>query len=120
MGSSRLVVGERQVQSNRGVCGIGLERKRILRNRIVVLPEPDVGGAEVRQGVGAVGGHGEHSLVGVDRAENVAGLMQLDRAGEELLGVRRALPLSRAPVQTRSGVRLREGPKGERRCADHW
>ena len=120
LGSGRLVVGERQIQANRGVGGIGLERQRILRNRIVVLPEPDVGGAEVRQGVGAVGGYGEHSLVGVDCAKDVAGLMQLDRPGEEPLGVRRALPLSRRRSRHGQECGCEKDRKGERRCAGHW
>ncbi len=59
----------------------------VLRDRIVELSEPDVGRAEVRQRIGAIGCDGERGLVGVDGAEDVAGLMQLDRARQQLLGV---------------------------------
>ena len=91
-----------------------------MRNGIVVLSKPDVGCAKVRQSVGAVGGNGEHGLIGLDRAKDVAGLMQLYCPGEEPLGVRLALPLPRRRSTHNQECGCEKDRKGKRRFAGHW
>ena len=68
----------------------------VLRDGIVELSEPDVRRSQVRQRIAAIGGDGQRSLVGVDGTEDVAGLMELDRARQELLGVGVRLRLRQA------------------------
>ncbi len=48
------------------------------------------------QRIAAIGGDGQRRLVGVDGTEDVAGLMELDRARQELLGVGVRLRLRQA------------------------
>ena len=49
IGPRGFVVGERQVQADRVVRRVGLQRRFVLRDRVVVLAQPDVGGAEIRR-----------------------------------------------------------------------
>ena len=51
----RLVVREREIQADGVVRRVDLQRRLVLRDRVVELPEPDVGRAEVRERVGAIG-----------------------------------------------------------------
>ncbi len=78
---SRLVVGQRQVQPDRGVRRIEFERGVVLRDRVLELAEMNVGGAEIRQRVDARRVDGERRLVGVDGADVVAGLLHLQTRG---------------------------------------
>ncbi len=68
---------------------IRLDRRLVLLDRLVVLTETDVGGAEIRQRVGAIRRDGERGLVGLDGAQEIAGLVQLERAREQPLEVLR-------------------------------
>ena len=113
IGPRRLVVGERQIQPDVRVDRIGLERRLVLLDGVVVLAEADVGGAEIRQGVGAIGVDGQRGLVGVDGAQQVAGLLQLERAREQAVEVLRRLssaPDSPQPQGRTAGRRSRTGP----------
>ena len=100
-GRAGLVVGQREIQARGAVARIGLQRRLVLRDRVVELSEPDVGGAEVRQRVGAIGSDGQRGLVGLDGAEHVAGLLQLERAREQ-------------PLEVLGGLSL--GPHGRQRA----
>ena len=53
-----------------------------------ILPEPGVCGAEIRQRVSAIGRDRERRLVGFNRAEQIAGLVQLHGAREQPLEIR--------------------------------
>jgi hypothetical protein len=60
-----------------------------LRDRVVELTQLDVGGAEIGQGVDPRRVDRERGLVGVDGANQVAGLLHLERTEEdpiEILG----------------------------------
>ena len=89
----RLVVRQREIQTHGVVEGVDLQRRFILLDCLVVLTEPHVGGAEIRQRVRARRRDGERRLVGVDGSEDVAGLVQLEPARQEAIGVRRRLGL---------------------------
>ena len=79
-GPRRLVVGEREIQADGVVQGVALQRRLVLLDRFVVLAEADVRRAQVGECVGACRRDRQNCLVGVDRPEDVARLVQFDAA----------------------------------------
>jgi hypothetical protein len=89
-----LVVRQREIQAHGVAQRIDLQRRLIVRNAVVILAQPDVGGAEIRQRIGAIGTDGQRRLVAVNRAEDVTGLVQLEGACEQTLEILSVLTLS--------------------------
>ena len=95
LGPGGFVVGQRQIQADRAVGGVHRQRRFILRDPVVVLAEPHVGRAEIGPRVRAIGKESQRRLVGIDRAQQVTRLLQLERAREQALEIRRGLGMRR-------------------------
>jgi hypothetical protein len=117
-----LVIREREIRADGRLRRIDVERRPVLRDRIVVLPEPRVRDAQVGQRVGALRIDRERGLVGFDRAEHIACLLQLHRAREEAvevgrvrrLGANRHRQQERGDQESRNEPDHRETPRMRR------
>ena len=81
----RLVEGQGQVEAHRSQRGIELERLSILLGRILVAAQAREGRPEVGASVDPVGLLGQDALIRLDRAQDVARLMQGHPPGEDLI-----------------------------------
>jgi hypothetical protein len=116
-GPRRLVVREREIEANLRIARIDLQRGVVLLDRVVVLAELRVGRAEIRERVRALGRDGERRLVAVDRAQQIARLVELHRPCEQAVEVRLRLRGGRS-VSRRSfseGGRLQQQDKRKNR-----